>query len=94
MIKKIGTPVYVLRESTGIFNYAPNHGVIIGHHISGTDSKPYLMYKVAFGKNSIEVTATCVYDSKDKLLEAITKGLPSLERIKETHGLKLIYDKV
>lgn len=80
----IGKAVYGLVDS-GLFGFRVISGVVTG--LRFTEDKP--LYEVSFGKNSWWTPD--ILDNIDDLGKLF--NLAPIERIKETHGLRVKFDK-
>jgi hypothetical protein len=85
MESKINKAVYGITDSS-IFGLKIVAGVITG--ISYSEDYPP-KYEITFGKNKTWVSS--IAESKEELLNLL--NLAPLSRVKETHNLKLIYNK-
>lgn len=81
--ENIGKPVYALINS-GVFGFSVVSGIVTG--VDYTEDKP--VYTIKFGKNSW--TSPNIAHTSEELISMLK--LPSLERIKETHGLIIKYN--
>lgn len=79
----IGKPKYGIINS-GIFGVTIVSGIVTG--VSYTEDKP--VYELSFGKDKWKTTE--ITDSLDEVFKALK--IVSLDRIKETHGLKIKYN--
>ncbi len=82
-MENIGKPKYGIIEN-GIFGTRIISGIVTG--VRFTEEKP--VYEISFGKDkwwTSEIT-----DNIDDIFKALK--LASIERIKETHGLKIKYN--
>ncbi len=82
-MENLGKPRYGIVESS-LFGVRIVSGIVTG--IRFTENKP--MYEISFGKNiwwSSEIT-----DNMEDIGKML--NLASIERIKETHGLKVKFD--
>lgn len=79
-MENLNTPKYGIIDS-GLFGVKVVAGIVTG--IRYTDDKP--LYEISFGKNSWWTSE--ITDNPEDLLKHFK--LASLERIKETHGLKI-----
>lgn len=77
------TAVFGIVDS-GTFGFRIVSGIVTG--VRFTEEKP--VYTIEFGKNRWETSL--VATSNEELLELFE--LPDLNRVKETHGLKIKYD--
>lgn len=82
-MKNIGQPKYGLVDS-GIFGVKIVAGIVTG--LSFTEDKP--VYELSFGKDKWRTSE--IADSPEQLLKLMK--LAPLERIRETHGLKIKYE--
>lgn len=80
----ISKPVYGVINS-GIFGAQIITGVVTG--IQYTEEKP--IYQISFGKSSWWTSV--ITEDKEQLFELL--NITSLERVKETHGLKIKYNQ-
>jgi len=78
----MGQPVYAIIDRK-TFGMRFVSGIVTG--VRYTENKP--VYTIEFGKNRWE--SSMIAESKEDLLENIK--LPTLDRVKETHGLKIKY---
>lgn len=78
----IDKPVYALINS-GVFGFSVVSGIVTG--VLYTENEP--VYTIQFGKNLW--TSSNIAHSPEELIAMLK--LPSLERIKETHGLIIKY---
>jgi len=83
-MENIGQARYGIIDS-GIFGFRVISGIITG--VQFTEEEP--IYEISFGKNKWNTSK--IFDNKDTLLSAL--NITSLERIKETHGLKIKYNQ-
>ena len=82
-MKNIGKPKYGVIDS-GLFGLSVVAGIVTG--IKFTEDKP--VYQLSFGKNTYWTSN--IADSKEEIIKFF--NLASLERITETHGLKIKYE--
>ena len=82
--ENIGKAMYGV-ISNGVFAVRIISGIVTG--VRYTEDKP--IYDIEFGKDR---WSTSVITDNDKDLIRLL-NLPSLERVKETHGLKIKYEK-
>lgn len=82
-MRNIGKPKYGLIDS-GVFGVKIVAGIVTG--LSFTEDNP--VYELSFGKNKWRTSE--IADSPEELLKLMK--LASLERIRETHGLKIKYE--
>ena len=82
-MENIGKSKYGIIGS-GLFDVRIVSGIVTG--VRFTEDKP--IYEISFGKNKWETSE--ITDNKEDIMKAI--NLASLERIKETHGLKIKFD--
>lgn len=82
-MENLNKPVYGIVESS-MFGARIVSGMVTG--IRYTEDKP--MYEISFGKNSW--WSSQITDKVEDIGKMF--GLASLERIKETHGLKIKFD--
>ena len=80
----INKPIYGIINS-GIFGAQIIAGIVTG--VQYTEDKP--LYQISFGKNSWWTNT--VTENKDELLSLL--NIAPLERIIETHGLKIKYSQ-
>ena len=80
--KNIGKAAYGVVGS-GVFSANIVSGIITG--VSYTEDKP--LYELSFGKN--KYTTKDIAHTKEELFELLHIG--TLERVSETHGLKIKY---
>lgn len=83
MKDKYGLPFYGIVDN-GLFGFKVVSGIITG--IKYTEDKP--LYSLQFGKD--QWWTSKIAESKEELINLFE--LPTLERIKETHGLKIKYE--
>lgn len=81
---RISKPIYGIINS-GIFGAQIISGIVVG--IEYTEEEP--IYTIAFGKNSWRTTI--VTEDKEELFKLL--NIASLDRVKETHNLKIRYKK-
>ena len=82
-MENIGKPKYGILGS-GLFDVRIVSGIVTG--IRFTEDKP--VYELSFGKNKWETTE--ITDNQEDIMKALK--LAPLERIRETHGLKIKYN--
>lgn len=82
--KNIGEPKYGVIEN-GIFGVRIISGIVTG--ISYTEDKP--IYELSFGKNKWQTSE--IADNIEEVFRILK--LTTLERIRETHGLKTKYNE-
>lgn len=82
--KNMGKPMYGIIR-TGMSEVKVVSGIVTG--VKYTEDKP--VYELSFGKNSWSTTE--ITDNTDDILKALS--LTPLDRIKETHGLKIKYNQ-
>ena len=82
-MQNIGKPKYGIVDS-GLFGVKIISGIVTG--IRFTEDKP--MYEISFGKNNWWTSE--IANSFEEIFKFLK--LTSLDRIKETHGLKIKYD--
>lgn len=80
----MGKPKYGIINS-GIFGVTIVSGIVTG--VSYTEDKP--VYELSFGKDKWKTTE--ITDSLDEVFKALK--IVSLDRIKETHGLKIKFNQ-
>lgn len=80
----ISKPVYGIINS-GIFGAQIISGIVTGVQL--TEGEP--LYQISFGKNSWWTSV--VTEDKNKLFELL--NIASLDRVKETNGLKIKFNK-
>lgn len=83
-MENIGKPKYGLMNA-GLFGFTIVSGIVTG--IKYTEDKP--IYTISFGKNTWETSQ--IADDAGDLVK--TLNLSSLDRIKETHGLKIKFNQ-
>lgn len=83
-MENVGKPKYGLINS-GLFGFTIVAGIVTG--IRFTEDKP--VYTISFGKNTWE-TSHIADDARDLVK---TLNLGTLDRIKETHGLKIKFNQ-
>ena len=83
-MNEFGKPKYGIVEN-GIFGTRIVSGIVTG--VRFTEDKP--LYELSFGKD--KVWTSDITDNVDDLPKMLK--LVSLERIKETHGLKIKYNQ-
>lgn len=83
-MKNIGKPKYGIIENK-TFGTRIISGIVTG--VRFTEDKP--VYEISFGNDKWWTTE--ITDSTDEVFKALK--LASLERVKETHGLKIKYGK-
>lgn len=83
-MENIGKARYGLVENT-MFGIRIVAGIVTG--IRYTEDKP--VYEISFGKSRWWTSE--ISDSKEALAELL--NIASLDRVKETHGLKIKYEK-
>ncbi len=83
-MEKMGKPVYGLINS-GIFGAQIVAGIVTG--IRFTEDKP--VYEISFGKNSW--WSETITDNQAEI--PMLLNLAPLARVKETHGLKIKFEK-
>lgn len=79
----MGQPRYGILEN-GIFGTRIVSGIVTG--IRYTEDKP--VYELSFGKDKWWTSE--IFENKEQITESL--NLTSLERVKETHGLKIKYE--
>lgn len=82
-MKHVGQARYGIINS-GLFGVTIVSGIVTG--IRYTEDKP--IYEISFGKDKWQTSE--ITDSKDDIFKLL--NLASLDRIKETHGLKIKYN--
>lgn len=83
-MNEFGKPKYGIVEN-GIFGTRIVAGIVTGMRL--TEDKP--LYELSFGKD--KVWTSDITDNVDDLPKMLK--LVSLERVKETHGLKIKYNQ-
>jgi len=83
MTNLISKPVYGVID-LGIFSKRIISGIVTG--VNYTEEKP--IYTISFGKNTYKTSL--VYETKYNLINSL--DIPELDRVKNTHGLKIKYD--
>lgn len=81
---KLGKPMYGLINS-GIFGFQIVSGIVTGFRL--TEDKP--LYEISFGSN--KWWTKDITDKQEEIPNLF--NLAPLDRVKETHGLKLKFDK-
>lgn len=82
--KLFGGARYGIIDS-GIFGFRVISGIVTG--IQFTEEDP--IYELSFGKNRWNTTK--IFDNKEDLISAL--NIASLERVRETHRLKIKYNQ-
>lgn len=82
MNKNIGKPAYALVDM-GVFSKTIISGIVTG--VQYTEDEP--LYTIAFGKNTWKTDT--LFDDQESLVKAL--NIPTLERVSETHNLKIKY---
>ena len=83
-MKNIGKPKYGIIDS-GLFGVRIVSGIVTG--VRYTNDKP--VYELSFGNNSWQTSE--IMDNQEDVFKALK--LASLERISETHGLKIKFEQ-
>jgi len=83
-MKNIGRPKYGIIDS-GLFGLRIISGIVTG--IRYTEDKP--LYEISFGKDKWWTSE--IAESSEEIFKYL--NLASLDRIKETHGLQIKYEK-
>ena len=81
-MENIGKPIYGIIEN-GIFGTRIVSGIVTG--ISYTENKP--IYEISFGKDKWKTSE--ITDNIEDIFKSL--NLVSLERVSNTHGLKIKY---
>ena len=83
-MEKIGKPMYGIIDN-GLWGAKIISGIVTGKRF--TEDKP--VYEISFGKNSWWTSE--ITDNPEDILKSLK--LADLDRIKETHGLKIKFDQ-